>query len=277
MLSLFHCESNIAVAAAVSGATGILSIVMIVLMNKVFKNNHVSSIIATAVCFICAVVATLFCFNPIVLAGYIISVICTGIALTKLCALMHQNTIYNVSPLHMFAKFIIPVSVFFEMFRPFFVDCKSEDDIKYYSIWSAFGLRCHSETAGKYATVVNARGIEAFDIDWSDVKIVSIITLLLFLTVLAMQAVLIWRQFADPDNARDWADVGIIVTCIGALFIYGMYTSNNFNVQNASYSVEHTSMTVFVIVLLGALNRVLYFTKVEEFLDKISAKLFKNA
>lgn len=275
MLSIFYCESNIAVAAAVSAATAIISIVMVVLMNKLFKENQVSLIITTAVCFACAFVATLFCYNLIVLAGYIISVVCTGIGLTKLCGVMHKNTIYNLSPLHRFAKFIIPVSVFFEMFRPFFIDCNNKDDVNYYSVWSAFGLRCHTETVGKYATVVSSRGICAYDVNWEDINITSIITLILFAVVLIMQGLIIWRQFVDPDNARDWADAGILVTCIGAMFVYGMFSSNNFGVTK--YSVEHTSLAVFVIVLLGALNRVLYFAKVEEYLDKLSGKLIKKA
>ncbi len=278
MFNFLYCEDNIVIAAAVSGATALISIAMVLLMNTVFKGNRTMTLIATVASFLMAIVSTLFCYNLVVLAGYIISVIATAIGLTKLSTIVHQNSIYaNISSLHRFSKFIIPLSVFFGMFRPFFVDCKEEGEIGFYSLWSAFGLRCNTIQTNKWTgktTSINA-GINPYSVDFDKLSIVSIITLILFVVVLAMQVILIWRQFADPDNARDWADAGIIVTCIGALFIYGMFTSNNFAITK--YSVEYTAANLYVVVALGALNRLLYFEKVENKIDKISSKLFKKA
>ncbi len=274
MFSFFYCEDNIAIAAIVSGITALIAIAMVFLMNSAFKGNRTMTMIATIISAVSAVIATLFCYNLIVLAGYILSVIATGIGLAKWSQIVHEGTIYcNMSFMHRFAKFIIPVSVFFEMFRPFFIDCKDEGEIGYYSLWSALGLRCHKEKVSKWSPkpIIENEGIAPYSINFDSVSIVSIITLLLFVAVLAMQIILIWRQFVDPDNARDWADAGIIVTCIGAMFIYGMFTSNNFNLT--TYSVENTAAALYVTVALGAANRLLYFEKIENWFDKPSFKL----
>ncbi len=278
MFSFFYCEDNIAVAAIVSAVTAAIAIAMVVLMNTVFKGNRTNTMIATIACAVSAVIATLFCFNIIVLAGYILSVIATGYGLTKWSSIVHEGTIYsNMGFWHRFAKFIIPVSLFFEMSRPFFVDCKDEGEVGYYSFWSALGLRCHKEKINKWKPdepIVENEGIAPFSVDFDSMSIVSIITLVLFIAVLAMQVVLIWRQFMDPDNARDWADAGIIVSCVGTMFIYGMFTSNNFGIT--THSVENTTAALYVAVALGAANRLLYFEKVENWLDKPSFKISRK-
>ncbi len=269
MFSFFYCENNYAIAAIVGGITAAIAVAMVLLMNSAFKGNRSLTSVATVACAVSAVIATLFCFNPIVLVGYILSVIATGYGLTKWCMLVHQGTIYgNISFMHRFAKFIIPVSVFFGMFRPFFVDCKNEGDVTYYSIMSALGLRCHTEKASKFSKkpIIQNEGIAPFSIDFDSMSIVSILTLVLFVCVLAMQVVIIWRQFIDPDNARDWADGGILVTCIGAIFIYGMFTSNRFNIT--TLDTTNATAALFVVVALGAANRLLYFEKIENLLDK---------
>lgn len=274
MFSFFYCDDNIAVAAAVSAITATIAIAMVILMNSVFKGNRTMTMIATIACAASAVIATLFCFNLIVLAGYILSVIATAYGLTKWSQIAHEGTIYgNMGFWHRFAKFIIPVSVFFEMSRPFFIDCKKEGEVGFYSFWSALGLRCHKEKGNKWSPkpIIENEGIAPFNVDFDSLSIVSVITLLLFIGVLAMQVILVWRQFVDPDNARDWADAGILVTCIGVMFIYGMFTSNNFKIT--AFDVENTSAALYVTVALGAINRLLYFEKVENWFDNPSFKI----
>ncbi len=276
MFNFFYCEEDFLIAGIVGGLTALIAIAMIVLSLTTFKNNRAGALIATIASFVSAFVATLFCYNLIVIPGYILSVVATAVSLSRLASIYHCNTIYaNMSMMHRFAKFIIPVSFFFAMFRPIFIDCGTKKgDVPYYSWLSAIGLRCKEVQVNKWTgrTSIVKQGVNPYSVDLEamfseDFNIVAAITLLLFVVVLAMQVLLVLRQFADPDNARDWADAGILVSCIGAMFIYGMFTSNNFKVTSAS--VENTAANLYVLVALGALNRLLYFEKVENLLDKM--------
>lgn len=272
-MSIFHCETNYAISGAVGGITALIAIACVLASIYVAKKNQTLLLILTAISAVSTIVSTLFCYNQIVLIGYILSIVATGILLTKVCRTYHQNTIYDVSSLNLFGKIIIPLSVIFEFFRPMFVVCKNSDDEFYYRFWSALGMNCYSESMGKYAMTVSAQGYSVYNIEaWN---IMSIICVIISIAVLVMQGLLIWRQFKDPDNARDWADIGLVITCIGTVFVYGIFTSNNFGIIN----VENTTcvtFVVFMIIILGALNRVLYLPKVEAFIDKYSAKFFKN-
>ncbi len=275
-MNIFRCEDNYLIAAIVGAAALIISIVSVLMATVISKGkNKVLIYIGIAGAFVATVVSSLFCFNIIVLAAYIISVICLGMSITSACIVSHQNTIYKLSPLHLFAKIIIPVSIVFELFRPYFVAFKNENDItNYYTILAGFGLNSHTMKQGTYTTYVAAEGISIFSADWKHFNFVLIFLAVIFIAVLVMQLLLIWRQFKDPDNARDWADFGLIITCVGSIFIYGMYTSNNFGIVTQT-KVEHVALTIPVIVVIGVLNRILYFEKVENFLDKFTFKKSK--
>ena len=275
VFGFFFCENNIVTAAIVGGATAAIAITMIALMFTVFKNNSRMTMFATFACVLSAVVATLFCYNVIVVVGYLLSVVAIAIGLTKWSQYVHQNTIYTgMSFTHRFMKFLIPVAVFFQMSRPFFLKCKNEGDIGYYSFWSSLGLRSHNVNQNRWSkkwTDVVVEGYEPFNLDWENMSIVTFLALLLFFAILAMQVVLIWRQFVDPDNARDWADAGILVTCIGVLFVYGLFTSNGFSLIDTT-AAENDTLVIYELVILGVINWLLYLGKVENFLDNIVNK-----
>ena len=270
-MNIFQCEENIAVAAIVGALTAIIPIALIVI-TKFLKIKSTNLLyIATAASLLCTVVATLFSYHIIVVVGYIVSLLCSGYMIVNTCSQVHTNTIYKLGPVHLFAKVIIPLTIFFQFFRPIFVYCKNEAQLPYYKNLAGLGLKCYNAQPRKWGgPLINAEGIAAYDVKWEGANIMTVITLLLFLVVLVMQALLIWRQFKDPDNARDWADIGLVVTCIGTIFVYGMFTSNNLGIADIKY-VDNMTLTIPIIVILGALNRVLYFEKVEKFLDKFFA------
>ena len=271
-MNIFQCEENYVVAAIVGALTAIIPIALVILSQVLKMQSTKILYILTGASLACTIIATLFSYNIIVVVGYIVSVICTGIMIVKTCTAVHTNTIYKLGPVHLFAKVIIPLSIFFQFFRPIFVYCKDETQIPYYSNLAGIGLKCYNAQPRKWGgPLINSEGVCAFDVNWEGANYMTVITILLFLAVLVMQALLIWRQFKDPDNARDWADIGLIVTCIGTIFVYGMFTSNNLNIVELKYA-ENMTLTIPVIVVLGILNRVLYFEKVEKFLDKFLVK-----
>ena len=272
-MNIFHCEENIAIAAIVGALTALIPIV-VVFLSKSMKADKINLLYAlTGVSLLCSIVATLFSYNIIVVVGYIISVICSGLMIVKTCSAAHTNTIYNLGPAHLFSKIIIPLSIIFQFFRPIFVYCKDEAQLPYYKLLAGIGLKCHNVEERKWATIINSDGIAAYQVNLESdsINFMTILTLLIFVAVLVMQALLIWRQFKDPDNARDWADIGLVITCVGTIFVYGMFTSNNLRIADVKY-VENITLTIPVIVILGLLNRVLYFEKVEKLLDKLFAK-----
>lgn len=271
-MNIFQCEENIVIATIVGAITALLPIAIVVLstMMKITKTNMLY--ILTGASLVSTIVATLFSYHIIVVVGYIVSVVCTGLMIVKTCSAVHTNTIYKLGPAHLFAKIIIPLSIIFQFFRPIFVYCKDESQLSYYKSLAGIGLKCYNAQPRKWGgPLINAEGLAAYDVNWEKVNFMTVLTILLFLAVLVMQALLIWRQFVDPDNARDWADIGLVVTCIGTIFVYGMFTSNNLNIADIKY-VENMTLTIPVIVILGILNRVLYFEKVERFLDNLFVK-----
>lgn len=271
-MNIFQCEENIVVAAIVGAITALIPIAIVVLSNMMKITKASLLYILTGASLLCTVVATLFSYHIIVVVGYIISVVCSGLMIVKTCKAVHTNTIYKLGPAHLFAKIIIPLSIIFQFFRPIFVYCKDELQLPYYKSLAGIGLKCYNAQPRKWGgPLINAQGIAAYDVNWEAANFMTVLTILLFLAVLVMQALLIWRQFKDPDNARDWADIGLVVTCIGTIFVYGMFTSNNLNIADAKY-VENLTLTIPVIVILGIINRILYFEKVEQFLDKLFVK-----
>lgn len=271
-MNIIQCEENYVIAAIVGAITAIIPIALVVLSHILKVKKLGMLYIFSGAALLCTVIATLFSYNIIVVVGYIISVICAGLLITKTCGVSHTNTIYKLSGAHLFCKIIIPLSIFFQFFRPIFVYCKDEAQIPYYSNLAGIGLKCYNAQPRKWGgPLINADGVAAYEVSWDSANFMTILTILLFLVVIVMQVLMIWRQFKDPDNARDWADIGLIVTCVGTIFVYGMFTSNNLGIVDQKYA-DNMTMTIPVIVVLGILNRVLYFDKVEKLLDKIFVK-----
>ncbi len=283
---LLSLEGNYLISAIVGGATALISVLMLVLAVKKKHDKIDAMLIAgLAVTFACCVVSTLFCYNILVVVGYLVSLISLTAILCRTCIAYHINTIYDVEFKTLFLKMLFPVSVIGMMFRPWFVETKGA----WYSLMAVLGL----DSPGTYAfdvTVVEpgGRGITTWNI-------ISVIEILLFIALITMQLVLIWRLFIDPDNAKSFSMTGMLITVILAAFIYGVYTSPNFNIATISkygdygyfdmdtyqyvdfvgYKVvasntDNITAIPFAIAILGALNYLLYLEPVEQFMANIN-------
>ncbi len=271
-MNIFQCEKNILIAAIVGSATAIISLALLILV-KALKLKKLSLLyIFSAISLVSTIVATLFSYNIIVVVGYIISIICTGLLISHTCNVNHFNTIYKMGPVHLFGKIMIPLAIIFQYFRPMFVYCKDEMRLPYYRLLAGIGLKCYDAQPRKWGgPLINSEGLSAFDVNFKEANFMTYVVIVVAVAVMAMQVLLILRQFKDPDNARDWADIGIIATCIGTIFVYGMFDSTNLGICDPKYA-ENLTLTIPVIVCLGLLNRVLYFEKVENLLDKLFVK-----
>ncbi len=277
---LLDTANNYLVGAIMCAVAVALAAVAIFLTVKV--KSKVAFIIANALSVVNFGVTTFFCFNELVMVGYLISVIAMAIVLSFTCIEYHKNTIYNVSFRNLFIRMLIPVYTAGLMFRPWFAQLPESWDKN----MPALGLN----VGGTYVFDVNVISADGRNTVWN---IISAIQVVLFLVVFGMQLVLIWREFADPDNAPTWASFGLAITVIGGAFIYGVYTSNNFNIATTSeiksiFSLEVGDMVdvlkvtradtsnltavPLTFIALGALNRLFYIEKVSDFIDSIGKK-----
>ena len=277
---LLDTANNYLVGAIMCAVAVALAAVAIFLTVKV--KSKVAFIIANALSVVNFGVTTFFCFNELVMVGYLISVIAMAIVLSFTCIEYHKNTIYNVSFRNLFIRMLIPVYTAGLMFRPWFAQLPESWDKN----MPALGLN----VGGTYVFDVNVISADGRNTVWN---IISAIQVILFLVVFGMQIVLIWREFADPDNAPTWASFGLAITVLGGAFIYGVYTSNNFNIATTSeiksiFSLEVGDMVdvlkvtradtsnltavPLTFIALGALNRLFYIEKVSDFIDSIGKK-----
>lgn len=277
---LLDTANNYLVGAIMCAVAVALAAVAIFLTVKV--KSKVAFIIANALSVVNFGVTTFFCFNELVMVGYLISVIAMAIVLSFTCIEYHKNTIYNVSFRNLFIRMLIPVYTAGLMFRPWFAQLPESWDKN----MPALGLN----VGGTYVFDVNVISADGRNTVWN---IISAIQVILFLVVFGMQIVLIWREFADPDNAPTWASFGLAITVLGGAFIYGVYTSNNFNIATTAevksiFSLEVGDMVdvlkvtradtsnltavPLTFIALGALNRLFYIEKVSDFIDSIGKK-----
>ena len=277
---LLDTANNYLVGAILCAVAVVLAAVAIFLSVKV--KSKTAFIIANAVSVLNCAVTTFFCFNELVMVGYLISVVALAITLSITCIDYHKNTIYNVSFRNLFIRMLIPIYTAGLMFRPWFAQLDESWDKN----MPALGLN----VGGAYIFDVNVLSADGRD---TVLNIISAIQIVLFLLVFGMQIVLIWREFADPDNAPTWASFGLAITVLGGAFIYGVYTSNNFNIATTMeikqiFSLEVGDMVDVIrigkadtniltavpltFITLGVVNRLFYIEKVSEFIDSIGKK-----
>ncbi len=223
------------------------------------------------VSFVFAVATTMLSFNLLVVPAFLISIATFALFLALICTEYHTKTIYEVPFTKLYFRMLFPVAVASLLFRPWF----SEADTAIARLLPGLGLN----VTGTYVYDVAVLNESKMGTVWN---IISAIEILLFIAVLAMQVILIWREFADPDNAVGVATAGMLVTCLGCAFIYGVYTSPNFQIATYTEAVERLNLstgefeTVFkptlsnvenitlapiVAILMGVANRLFYFEK----------------
>ncbi|MBP5618592.1 MAG: hypothetical protein J6X61_05560, partial [Clostridia bacterium] len=173
----------------------------------------------------------------------------------------------------LYFRMFFPTYIATMLFRPWF--CESEEFIM--QVMPGLGLN----TTGTYVYDVTVINESATGTVWN---IISVVQILLFLTVLIMQVLLIWREFIDPDNAPTWATFGMIVTGIGGMFSYGVFTSPNFHINTFMEGTEktvfeggelltkyvfepkpsnldHLTLAPIFLILFGIANRLFYMEK----------------
>ena len=205
------------------------------------------------------------------MAAFWIALIALAYFLAKVCQTYHKKTIYEVPFWKLYFRMFFPLLTASLMFRPWF----SQEGDGWYRILPGFGMN----VSGVYTYDVMVLNASKTETVWN---IISLIEILLFVGLLMMQAILIWREFADPDNAYTWATIGMIVTCIGAMFVYGVYTSPNFEIATlmeesqklnlatgqfetvfkpVEAAVDYVTMVPVVVVLSGVANRLFYIER----------------
>ncbi len=264
-----NLENNFLIGGIILGVVALVCGVLFALgFLKKIKSLYLTGAIVS---FVLVVATTLFCYNLLVMAAYIISVATLALFLALICSEYHKKTIYEVPFTKLYFRMLFPVYIMGLMFRPWFSEGNSIVD----RVLPGLGL--------------NVTGVYTYDVSVLNesksgtvLNIISAIEVLLFITVLIMQVLLIWREFADPDNAVNWATASLLVTCIGCAFIYGVYTSPNFQIATFMEASEKLNLstgqfeTVFkpalseakyvtlapvFAILAGAANRLFYFEK----------------
>ena len=233
--------------------------------------NTIGAIVAGVL----TLVTTLLAYNVLLMIAFLISVAAFAYFLTRVCQEYHKNSIYSVPFLRLYFRMFFPSYIATMLFRPWFTEL--EDTAA--SILPGLGMN----NTGTYVYDVTVINEGATGTVWN---IISVVEILLFLLVLIMQVLLIWRNFLDPDNAPTWATFGMIVTGIGGMFIYGVYTSPNFHiatftlieqVEKLNFStgefettttftpwpstLDHLTTAPFVLILGGVANRLFYMDK----------------
>ena len=265
----FNLESNYLIGGILLGVTAVVCAALFVLgYLKKMKALYLPGAIAS---FVLIVVNTLFCFNMLIMAAFLISVATFALFLTLICTEYHKNTIYDVPFTKLYLRMFFPVYIATMLFRPWFSEATGAIN----RLFPALGL--------------NVTGVYTYDVlvlnasrTGTVLNIISVVEVLLFIVVLAMQVLLIWRQFADPDNAISWATTSLFVTVIGCAFIYGVYSSPNFQIATFMEASEKLNLstgqfeTVFkpalseaknitlapvIAILMCVANRLFYFEK----------------
>lgn len=266
---LFNLENNLLIGGIILGVVAVVCGALFAL--GFFKKMKALYLPGAIVSFVLVVVTTLFCYNILIMAAFLISVATLALFLTLICTEYHKKTIYEVPFTKLYFRMFFPVYVASLLFRPWF----SEGETIIDRVLPGLGM--------------NVTGVYTYDVSVLNesrtgtvLNIISVVEVLLFITVLTMQILLIWRQFADPDNAVNWATASLLVTCIGCAFIYGVYTSPNFQIATFMEASEKLNLstgqfeTVFkpvlseakfvtlapaFAILMGAANRLFYFEK----------------
>ena len=266
---LFDMETNFLIGGILLGVTVLVCCGLAVL--SFLMKKPLLDLIGAIAAGVLIVANTLFCFNVLVMIAFLLSVAAFAFFLTRVCQEYHKKTIYEIPFWRLYFRMLCPTFAATMLFRPWFALV----DESYYRIMAGLGLNF----TGVYVydvTVVNEAGTGTV---WN---IISVVEVLLFLLVFVMQVILIWREFVDPDNAATWATFGMIVTAIGGMFIYGVYTSPNFmiatfmeageklnfdtmefeTVFSPVFTEEHTiTFAPVMMILVGLVNRVFYFEK----------------
>ena len=266
---LFDMEANYMIGGILLGVVAILCGGAFAL--SFFLKKNLYDLIGIGVSALSVVVASLFCYNELVLVAFWIALIALAYFMTRVCQTYHKKTIYEVPFWKLYFRMFFPLLTSSLLFRPWF----STEADGWYRIFPGFGMN----VSGVYVYDVMVLNASKTDTVWN---IISVVEILLFVALLLMQAILIWREFADPDNAYTWATIGMIVTCIGAMFVYGVYTSPNFLIATTMESAEKLNLatgqfeTVFkpvqatvdnvtmapvIVVLSGVANRLFYFER----------------
>lgn len=269
---LFDCEYNYVLGGIVLGVVAVVCGVLMAL--ALAKKMTAIYLPGAIVSFVCIVVTSLLCYNELFMIAFWIALVAFSMFLALICQEYHKHTIYEVPFTKLFFRMFFPVSVATLLFRPWF----SQENGAWYRILPGFGM----DVSGTYVYDVTVLNASRTDTVWN---IISAVQILLFITVLAMQVILIWREFADPDNAGNWATIGMFVTCIGCAFIYGVYTSPNFMIATTmeaseklnlttgefetvfkavAADVDYITMAPIVAILLGAGNRLFYFDRTKK-------------
>lgn len=265
----FNLESNYLIGGILLGVAVVVCAALFVLgYVKKMKSLYLPGAIAS---FVLVVATTLFCYNLLVVAAFLVSVATLALFLALICTEYHKNTIYEVPFTKLYFRMFFPVYIATMLFRPWFSEAKDGVD----RLLAGLGL--------------HLTGVYTYDVSVLNesktgtvLNIISLVEVLLFITILTMQVLLIWREFADPDNAVGWATAGMFVTAIGCAFIYGVYTSPNFQIATFMETAERLNLstgqfeTIFkpalsdaryvtfapvFAILMGVVNRLFYFEK----------------
>ena len=251
---LLDLENNLLIAGILLGATAVLCIGIAVLSFLVKK--PIIDLIGAIVSGLLMVVTTLFAHHILTMIAYLLSVASLAYFLAKVCQEYHKKTIYRVPFVRLYFRMFFPIYVVGMLFRPWF----SQADTFFYRFFPGLGLN----DPGTYVFDVTVINEVATATVWN---IISVLEILLFLMIFITQIVLIWREFIDPDNAPTWATFGMIITAIGGMFIYGIYTSPNFHI--ATYTLIET--TEKLNFSTGEFETVTTFTPMPSNLDNLTA------
>lgn len=271
---LLNLESNYLIGGILLGVVIVLcgGLGALALLTKKSVFDTVGAVVSGLL----VVTTTLLAYNILIMVAFLLAVAAFAYFMTRVCQEYHKKTIYQIPFWKLYFRMFFPTYIATMLFRPWFTQVPENTDPGSAPVLAGLGLN----GTGTYVydiTVINESGTGTV---WN---IISVVQALLFLTVFIMQILLIWREFVDPDNAPTWATFGMIVTGIGGMFIYGVYTSPNFHIatymeqgskidlstmeevvffQPAQSNLDHLTFAPIVLILFGILNRIFYIEKI---------------
>ena len=255
-LANFFELDNVIVSYILGAVIILLSAFISFVCIKSKTNNTKVGLALSIVSFVLCIVSNYCAYHYIITIGCVASVVALAFSLAKLNLAVNQNKKYQVNLYSLFARIFVPLSIIGLLFGPLYIDTAFYGDaVTTYKIGTLFGMK----TVGVYAY------------SYDTFNIIAIIELLLLVALVGVQIYTIIQLFINPDYCESWTLFHLIITAVGVLFIHGVYTSDNLLLLETMPSVSKTvaqTYTIYLIIILAAINKIIYFKKIDKLLNK---------
>ncbi|MEE1185956.1 MAG: hypothetical protein UHN02_01050 [Acutalibacteraceae bacterium] len=258
LANLFELD-NVVLSYIIGIIVILLSVFISFICIKSKENNVKSGLVLSIISLVMCAVSNFCAYHYIITIGCITSIVALAFSLAKLNLAVNKNKNFQVNLYSLFVRNLMPLSITALLFGPLFIDISFYgESATFYKIWTLFGMK----TVGVYA----------FSFD--TFNIIALLELCLLAALVGVQLYTLIQLFINPDYCDSWSLFHLIITVIGVLFVYGIYTSDNFLIFETMPSVSNNltqTFTIYFIIILAVINKVVYFKRVDKLLNKNAA------